>query len=121
MRAPLECLAMASQPNRETARAAKRVRRSLRIAPLTVLRKPDTAPRPNGDQNRMMRRSLPAAAIFVATLFPGKSATQIPDEFTNLQVLHDTLSRQTLIRTMKGFTRALGVRCEFCHVGDPAR
>lgn len=68
-----------------------------------------------------MRRSLPAVAIFVATLFPGKSATQIPDKFTNLQVLHDTLSRQTLIRTMKGFTRALGVRCEFCHVGDPAR
>lgn len=76
-------------------------------------------PRPDGDKN--MRRSLPAVAIFVATLFPGKSATQIPDEFTNLQVLHDTLSRQTLIRTMKGFTRALGVRCEFRHVGDPAR
>lgn len=68
-----------------------------------------------------MRRSLLAAAILVATLFNGRSAAQIPDEFTNLQVLHDTLSRQTLIRTMKGFTRALGVRCEFCHVGDPAR
>lgn len=68
-----------------------------------------------------MRRVLLATAIVMAALFNGRAPAQIPDEFTNLQVLHDTLSKRSLIGTMKGFTRALGVRCEFCHVGDPAK
>ncbi len=49
-----------------------------------------------------------------------------PDDlqFHNLQVLRLNISREELIATMRGYTRALGVHCDFCHVrvsetGDP--
>lgn len=38
---------------------------------------------------------------------------------TNLQVLPKNISPEELIATMKGFTRALGVECTFCHAEDP--
>ena len=38
---------------------------------------------------------------------------------TNLQVLPKNISGPDLIATMRGFTGALGVECEFCHVRDP--
>jgi len=41
---------------------------------------------------------------------------QIPDEFTNLQVLPDDISRRQLIGAMRSFTGSLGVRCSHCHV-----
>jgi hypothetical protein len=41
-----------------------------------------------------------------------------PPPFENLQVLPKDIPRQELIDTMKGFTRALGVRCNHCHVGE---
>ena len=41
-----------------------------------------------------------------------------PENPENLQVLGDTVSVATLSRTMRGFTSALGVRCEHCHVGE---
>ena len=44
---------------------------------------------------------------------------QIPDEFTNLKVLHQDISKVELTGMMKSFTMALGVRCEHCHVGEP--
>lgn len=52
---------------------------------------------------------------------------QIPERFENLQVLPREISRPELTRIMRGFTQALGVRCEFCHVprldeaGQPVR
>jgi len=36
----------------------------------------------------------------------------------NLQVLPKDLSRQQVTQIMRGFTRGLGVRCLFCHVGE---
>lgn len=45
-------------------------------------------------------------------------AAQVPDSFTNLQVLPKNISREQLDRVMDGFTEALGVRCDFCHVRD---
>jgi hypothetical protein len=36
----------------------------------------------------------------------------------NLQVLPKDTTRQQLNPIMRGFTRALGVRCPFCHVGE---
>ncbi|MGH7467302.1 MAG: c-type cytochrome [Longimicrobiales bacterium] len=44
-----------------------------------------------------------------------------PDSFTNLKVLPRTIHRDTLVRMMAGFTRALGVRCSYCHVGEENR
>lgn len=42
-----------------------------------------------------------------------------PDELTNLKVLPKDISFPELMTNMKGFTQALGVRCEHCHVGEP--
>ena len=41
-----------------------------------------------------------------------------PEKFTNLKVLPDSIPRDTLVQLMAGFTRALGVRCTHCHVGE---
>ena len=40
---------------------------------------------------------------------------QIPDKFTNLQVLPKLISKEKLLETMRSFTGALGVNCDFCH------
>jgi tetratricopeptide (TPR) repeat protein len=48
----------------------------------------------------------------------GPAAAQIPDKFTNLQVLPKDIARGDLVETMRGFATALGVRCEHCHVGE---
>ncbi len=51
----------------------------------------------------------------------GTAAAQLPDKFTNLKVLPADISKAELVETMKGFTRALGVRCTACHVGEEGK
>lgn len=46
------------------------------------------------------------------------SFAQIPDSFINLKVLPSDISKDELINVMKSFTSGLGVRCNFCHVGE---
>ncbi|HYR51494.1 MAG TPA: c-type cytochrome [Candidatus Dormibacteraeota bacterium] len=41
-----------------------------------------------------------------------------PDRAKNLKVLPKDLAKEKLQATMVGFTRSLGVRCPFCHVGQ---
>ena len=41
-----------------------------------------------------------------------------PDKFTNLQVFPKDASPDVVITAMKNFARGLGVRCQFCHVGE---
>jgi hypothetical protein len=36
----------------------------------------------------------------------------------NLQVLPKDMTRQQVTNIMRGFTRGLGVRCPYCHVGE---
>jgi hypothetical protein len=36
-------------------------------------------------------------------------------QFKNLKVLPQTITHDELIATMRGFTRALGVKCDHCH------
>ena len=43
---------------------------------------------------------------------------QIPEKFTNLQVLPKTTTRAELVPVMRGFALNLGIRCEHCHVGE---
>lgn len=43
---------------------------------------------------------------------------QVPDEFTNLKVFPEEIDKRALLGTMRGFTEALGVRCNHCHVGE---
>lgn len=45
------------------------------------------------------------------------SFAQIPDTFTNLQVLPKDISRADLIKQMRRMAGGLGVRCLECHVG----
>ena len=62
----------------------------------------------------MMKLLLCAAAI----LLPQAALAQWPPEkLKNLKVLPPDITVRALVDTMAGFTRALGVRCSFCHVG----
>lgn len=57
--------------------------------------------------------------VFLAAMIaPGPAPAQIPKTFTNLQVLPKDISNKELTDLMKSFTVALGVRCDFCHVGE---
>ena len=59
------------------------------------------------------------AALAATVLAPAPVRAQFPpDSLTNLQVLPDDIAFPELMRTMRGFTRALGVRCSHCHVGE---
>lgn len=44
-----------------------------------------------------------------------------PDSLVNLKVFPKTTSVQALVAEMRGFTNALGVRCQYCHVGEEGR
>jgi hypothetical protein len=41
-------------------------------------------------------------------------------EFHNLRVLPPNITHDELIATMRGFARGLGVKCNHCHVENPA-
>jgi hypothetical protein len=45
-------------------------------------------------------------------------AAQGTRKYTNLQVFPPDTSQDVLVAAMKNITRALGVRCPFCHVGE---
>jgi len=87
-----------------------------------------------------MPRNLAAAALFFVALplvstasarqdaapaqqtasKPGQSVQRQPmPKPTNLQVLPKNIPVPELMSTMRGFTKALGVECEFCHTRDP--
>lgn len=70
----------------------------------------------------MRRMEVAAAAAVLVFLLPAvvaqPQAQPAPPPFQNLQVLPEDIPREQLIETMKGFTRALGVRCNHCHVGE---
>ncbi len=71
-----------------------------------------------------MRLPVSASSVFVSLLFVAavlsgtvdRASAQIPDTFTNLQVLPEDIDRADLIATMRSFSGALGVRCTHCHV-----
>jgi Photosynthetic reaction centre cytochrome C subunit len=43
---------------------------------------------------------------------------QVPQKYTNLQILPKDTSPEQLVAMMKSFAQGLGVRCEHCHVGE---
>ena len=64
----------------------------------------------------------PVLAGLIVLLGPQPGLAQFPpDSFTNLQVLPKDIETRDLINTMRGFAIGLGVRCEFCHVGEPGQ
>jgi hypothetical protein len=62
-----------------------------------------------------LARTSTSVLLVLAVVLP--ASAQIPDTFTNLQVLPEDISRDSLIQIMRGFSFALGVRCQYCHVG----
>ena len=73
-----------------------------------------------------MRRFVPLVVAFVVILGctsidqqKSQPAKTDNSQFHNLQVLPVNISRDELIATMRGFTRALGTRCDHCHAAGP--
>lgn len=58
-----------------------------------------------------------AITVVVLVLSTRRGQAQIPEQFTNLRVLPKDMPRKELVRTMRGWTGALGVRCGHCHTG----
>ena len=54
--------------------------------------------------------------LLAATLAADGSA-QIPGDLENLQFFPQDITRDSLVEVMRGFSFALGVRCQYCHVG----
>ncbi len=75
-----------------------------------------------------MKKLLSASPLFLsllaiaAVLFGAvdRASAQIPETFTNLQVLPEDIDRADLVATMRSFSGALGVRCTHCHVNRGA-
>lgn len=70
-----------------------------------------------------IRRSL--ILLFVVALTTSNALAQEqwswPEKPKNLQVLPKDFTGQRLRPVMTGFTRALGVRCTYCHVGEEGK
>jgi hypothetical protein len=66
-----------------------------------------------------------AALPLVAQTAPSAASGQANEHMrqmprpTNLQVLPKDISGRDLIATMRGYSKALGVECGFCHAQDP--
>jgi hypothetical protein len=66
-----------------------------------------------------MPRCLALATIILNTFAAAAGAQQFPPaRFENVKALPSDMPIRALIDTMAGFTRALGVRCTHCHVGQ---
>lgn len=61
----------------------------------------------------MFNRFALLASLFI--ILSSIVSAQIPDKFTNLQVLPKLISKDDLLTTMRSFTTGLGVKCDFCH------
>jgi len=60
----------------------------------------------------------PILALALALALPlSKTAAQIPDKFENLKHFPKDITRDSLVQVMRGFSFALGVRCQYCHEG----
>jgi tetratricopeptide (TPR) repeat protein len=69
----------------------------------------------------MVRRTGLAVLLSMALLAPAAVSAQEwswPERAENLEVLPKDTPPEKLRAVMRGFTRALGVRCSYCHVGE---
>ncbi|MDX1393873.1 MAG: c-type cytochrome [Gemmatimonadota bacterium] len=73
---------------------------------------------------RRIRTVWAKASVAIATIAIGlglaadPAEAQIPDEFTNLQVLPEDIGPRQILGYMRAFSQGLGVRCTYCHVGE---
>jgi hypothetical protein len=69
----------------------------------------------------MLTRWLTPLAMVLVASMPGDAAAQgkfPPDTFVNLRVLPKDSTTPDVVAAMRNMTQALGVRCQFCHVGQ---
>jgi hypothetical protein len=66
--------------------------------------------------------ALGSACLLTSLTLTAARATSAPDQiprtFTNLQVLPKDIPPGDLIGVMKGYAINLGVRCQYCHIGE---
>ncbi len=60
-------------------------------------------------------------AVVIAGSVAVSVSAQQQEKFTNLKVLPKDIAPADLHATMNAFTRALGVRCVYCHVGEEGK
>jgi hypothetical protein len=69
----------------------------------------------------MRQRALPPsvalAFVLLAACASSGARAQFPTHFTNLQILPKEIPKEELLKVMRGWTEALGVRCTYCHAG----
>ena len=69
----------------------------------------------------MVRPNLLGLMLLAApTLLPGQGRFP-PESLVNVQVLPENLTPIQVIGQMRNYTGALGVRCQYCHVGEEGR
>jgi hypothetical protein len=66
----------------------------------------------------MNRLRLIALSFAFCSFFASAIYGQIPDKYTNLKLLPKDIPYDELVERMRGFTKALGERCNFCHKGE---
>lgn len=71
----------------------------------------------NWTWNRLPYVSLPLAVAILMVSGISEPRAQIPDQFTNLKVLPEDISKAELISIMRNVVGGLGVRCNHCHSG----
>ena len=59
-----------------------------------------------------------AIGVVLTMSLAAPSKAQIPEEFSNLQILPEDIGQRDLINVMRRFAGSLGVRCNHCHVGE---
>jgi tetratricopeptide (TPR) repeat protein len=64
------------------------------------------------------RSSIAVLALWAALIGVGTAQAQIPDTFKKLEILPKDIKKAELVSVMRGFSTALGVRCNHCHVGE---
>ncbi len=67
----------------------------------------------------VLRRSL--AVLIVCSVVGPVRAQMERETYKNLKVLPKDVSEEVLDATMRSFTRGLGVRCTYCHVGEEGK
>ena len=70
---------------------------------------------------RSIVAGIAALLLFVTGDGLAQGGWQWPEKPRNLQVLPKNWSGQQLSPVMRGFTRALGVRCSYCHKGEEGK
>jgi len=70
---------------------------------------------------RATRRLVTALAVAALSRAAAAQGTFPPQTLENLKVLPKDIPVRALVDTMAAFTRALGVRCPYCHVGEEGK